>query len=112
MKSAKPLGTSQISLLPNTYIYKIEPVPKRLAIISSDDSLRSVDPGTLQIDPDGVRQNAHVGVTCLVHSTLDNCLLTAGRDGFMRSWDTRCSAKVSELGGGKGTIAGVTRFPS
>lgn len=39
----------------------------------------------------------HEGITCLDDSPLPGCLITAGRDGNVRSWDTRAGRQVSEL---------------
>ena len=98
------MGSSEISLPPKTYIYKIEPILTKLAVISSDDSLRFVDSSTLQVESNGIRQGVHAGVTSLVNKLANNTILTAGRDGLIRIWDSRHSVRISEFGGGRGDV--------
>ena len=103
MRFANLTTTSSLSLPPNTYIYQITPVTTHLlAAISSDDSLRLIDPSTLQEITTtsgggggrGVLQNVHSGVTSLqaVHDD-PNGLLTAGRDGMVCRYDLRIGMK-------------------
>ncbi|KAF2790804.1 WD40 repeat-like protein [Melanomma pulvis-pyrius CBS 109.77] len=99
--------SSNLGLPPNSYIYKILSTSPRqdpltysntdqLAVISSDDSLRFLDPTTLQVFPDGIIQHVNTGVTCLerVDDPPSNLIATAGRDGFINFWDKRSREKV------------------
>lgn len=102
MQVAALTTTSSLSLPANSYIYRIVPVGSRLAAISSDDSLRIIDPNTLQESSDGIVKDVHAGVTCL--ETIDNdhnSILTAGRDATTRCWDLRSGKKTAEFGDGK-----------
>ena len=101
MRLANLTATSTLTLPPNTYIYKITPVATHLlAAISSDDSLRLIDPSTLQEitissgGGGGVLHNVHSGVTSLQAMDNDpNGLLTAGRDGLVCRYDLRIGMK-------------------
>ncbi|KAF2705755.1 WD40 repeat-like protein [Pleomassaria siparia CBS 279.74] len=101
------LLSSNLGLPPNSYIYKILSTSPRhdpltysntdtLAVISSDDSLRFVDPATLQTLPNGAIQGVNEGVTCLerVDDPEGNLVATAGRDGLINFWDKRSRAKA------------------
>ncbi|KAL9122014.1 MAG: hypothetical protein Q9187_001428 [Circinaria calcarea] len=101
MKTATLIGSTSLSLPPNSYIYDIVAVGGQLGVISSDDSLRIFDPQTLQPTSDGIRCNVHEGVTCLERNRCDNStVLTAGRDGKIRCWDIRAAETTFELGSG------------
>lgn len=105
MKNATLIGSSSLSLPPNSYIYDIVAVGEQLGAISSDDSLRIFDSQTLQTTSDGVRYNVHEGVTCLERYRGDNStVLTAGRDGKIRCWDIRAAEMTLELGSGTSNI--------
>ena len=94
MRQANLITTSSLSLSPNTYIYKITPTTTHLAAISSDGSLRLIDPTTLREIPNGVLNKVHDGVTCLQAVDHDpNILLTAGRDAVVRQYDVRIEMK-------------------
>ena len=71
-----------------------------LASTSSDDSLRTFDPTTLQLvaSIDGI----HDGVSCLKPFDADQaCVLTAGRgDAMVRCWDLRTGKAGLQLGNG------------
>jgi WD40 repeat protein len=108
--SAKPIASSNVGLPPNSYIYKILSTAPRqdpltysktdqLAIISSDDSLRFLDPTTLGLLPDGVIKNVNEKVTCLerANDAPSNVVATAGRDGMVRFWDKRSRHKALEI---------------
>ncbi|KAF2023560.1 WD40 repeat-like protein [Setomelanomma holmii] len=110
MSQATAIANSNAGLAPNSYIYKVistgprqDPLTysklDRLAIISSDDSLRFLDPQTLNPTPDGIVKNANEKVTCLerANDTSGNVVATAGRDGFIRFWDKRTSQKALEI---------------
>jgi WD40 repeat protein len=88
----KALASSSLSLPSGSYIYSIVPLCKSdsLAVISSDDSLRVFNRESLQLDSGGVLSNIHEGVTCVKHFGGDaGPVITAGRDGFVRTWDLR-----------------------
>ncbi|KAF2125397.1 WD40 repeat-like protein [Dothidotthia symphoricarpi CBS 119687] len=110
MVSLTPAFSSNAGLAPNSYIYKILSTAARqdpltysqtdqLAIISSDDSLRFLDPTTLSILPDGLVKNVNQKVTCLerANDLPSNIVATAGRDGLVRFWDKRSKQKVLEI---------------
>jgi WD40 repeat protein len=110
MPSATPGASSNAGLPPNSYIYKIISTAPRqdpltyskldqLAIISSDDSLRFLDPETLDVLPNGIVKNVNTKVTCLerANDAPSNVVATAGRDGFIRFWDKRSRQKVLEI---------------
>lgn len=102
MRPARLTATSALSLPANSYIYKIVPVNGRLAAISSDDSLRLLDPATLQ-EIGGVLDHVHDGVTCLQAAGHDdpNGLWTAGRDAAVRRYDVRSGQRTLQLGDGQ-----------
>ena len=87
MRTAYSAGTSA-PLPPDTYVYKILAVDGKLASISSDDSLRLIDLQTVRLDSDGTLDRIHNGVTCLKTFQSLN-VLTAGRDGLLKSTDAR-----------------------
>lgn len=99
--------SSNLGLPANSYIYKILSTSPRhdpltytqtdhFAIIASDDSLRFIDPGTLNVLPDGVIKGVNESVTCLerVDDPQSNIVATAGRDGIIRFWDKRSKNKA------------------
>lgn len=100
--------TSNLGLAPETFIYKILSTsprfdaytytasPDQLAIISSDDTLRFLDPATLSLLPNGLLKNVHQSVTCLEHvdDEGNNIVATAGRDGLVKYWDKRSRSNV------------------
>jgi WD40 repeat protein len=105
-----PLLSSNAGLPPNSYIYRIISTAPRqdpltysqtdqLAIISSDDSLRFLDPATLSALPNGIVKNVNEKVTCLerANDAPSNVVATAGRDGLIRFWDKRSRQKVLEI---------------
>jgi WD40 repeat protein len=105
-----PILSSNAGLPPNSYIYRIISTAPRqdpltysqtdqLAIISSDDSLRFLDPATLSALPNGIIKNVNEKVTCLerANDAPSNVVATAGRDGLIRFWDKRSRQKVLEI---------------
>jgi WD40 repeat protein len=105
-----PILNSNAGLPPNSYIYRIISTAPRqdplnysqtdqLAIISSDDSLRFLDPATLNALPNGIVRNVNDKVTCLerANDAPSNVVATAGRDGLIRFWDKRSRQKVLEI---------------
>ena len=88
----KSLASSSLSLPSGSYIYSILPLSKSngLAVISSDDSLRIFNRESLQLNSDGVLPNVHEGVTCVKNfDGGPDLVITAGRDGYVRTWDLR-----------------------
>jgi len=107
---ATPGISSNAGLPPKSYIYKVLSTAARqdpltysktdqLAIISSDDSLRFLDPTSLSLFPDGVIKNVNEKVTCLeqANDAPSNVVATAGRDGMVRFWDKRSRQKALEI---------------
>jgi len=107
---AARISHSDLGLPPNSYIYKVISTASRqdpltyerfdlLATISSDDSLRFIDPTTLNVLPDGIIKNVNDKVTCLErgNDTPSNILATAGRDGLVKFWDKRSRKPVTTL---------------
>lgn len=99
--------SSNLNLPPNSYIYTLISTSPRqdpliytqtdtLATISSDDTLRFLNPSTLSVLPDGVIKNANESITCLerVDDPASNIVATAGRDGMIRFWDKRSRQKA------------------
>lgn len=107
MATATLQTSSSLFLPPDSYIYKLQPVNTGalIAAISSDDSLRVFDLGTLAkqstsvVGPDHALKDVHTGVTCLeaFGAQQKDCVLTAGRDGFVRGWDLRSGKRILEL---------------
>ena len=94
--------TSPLTLPTGSYIYRIVPVERHLAAISSDDSLRLVDPSYLEEISSPHFSQVHAGVTCLETLEHDNhTLCTAGRDAVVKCWDLRSGQKTSEFRDGK-----------
>jgi len=98
MLTASQTSTSHLSLPPDTYIFDIATIPgaASFAVISSDDSVRNVDATTLrEISRPGASPGVHQGVTCL-HCPHDQPgkVLTAGRDGLVKVWDSRGTGAV------------------
>lgn len=94
--------TSSLTLPTGSYIYRIVPVERHLAAISSDDSLRLVDPSYLEEISSPHFSQVHAGVTCLETLEHDNfTLCTAGRDAVVKCWDLRSGQKTSEFRDGK-----------
>ena len=102
--------SSDASLQPNSYIYRIISTAPRqdpltyspadqLAFISSDDSLRFLDTTTLSVRPDGIVKSVNDKVTCLerANDAPSNVVATAGRDGLIRFWDKRTRQRVLEI---------------
>lgn len=92
----------QISDPTNTYVYDIVPVAAGLAAISSDDSLRLLDPLALNGAPLNSIRRVNTDVTCLkaINTTAEGYALivcTAGRDGRVCLQDPRTSAKIGEV---------------
>ena len=96
-----PLASSTLDLPPGSYIYSIAQRSGVYAVISSDNSLRSFDGATLRLQPGGLVEKTHAGVTCLrAFDEEGNVWATAGRDGCVRCWDLRAGKKATEIRSG------------
>lgn len=81
-----------------TYLYHLEPVAEEVAVISSDDCLRLIDPISLHGPALKVIPKVHTEVTCLKALDGQNAIVcTAGRDGRVNIWDLRGSTRIAEL---------------
>ncbi len=90
MKSALLTAKSQLPLPKDSYVYQILPVEGHIAAISSDDSLRLLDPVTLRAAPHADFGNVHAGVTSIQAAKhTSHLLVTAGRDSKISGWDLR-----------------------
>ncbi|KAF1954115.1 WD40 repeat-like protein [Byssothecium circinans] len=100
-----PTLSSTLGLPPDSYIYRIISTAPRqdpltysqsdqLAIISSDDSLRFLDPTSLNTN--GVVKKVNDKVTCLerTNDLPSNVVATAGRDGLVHFCDKRSRQKA------------------
>lgn len=110
MASVVQTAITDLGLPPNSYIYRIISTAARqdpltysqldqLAVISSDDSLRFLNPARLDNGYTSVIKNVNEKVTCLerANDAGSNVVATAGRDGLIRFWDKRSQAKVLEI---------------
>lgn len=91
-----PVLSNNLSTPQGTYIYELVPQGStNLAAISSTDSLHIFNSSTIQLL--STISSIHVdGVTCL--KALDtNVLVTAGRDGQVKIWDTRSGKQSGKL---------------
>ena len=110
MDTAGARAISQLQLSEHSYIYRILPITSYLAAISSDDSIRLVDPARLRQTPDGVFRDAHVGITSLASPPASTFLFSAGRDAVVRAWDVRTMAQSSSFND-NGSISPSSIFP-
>ncbi|KAI9744469.1 MAG: ERAD-associated protein [Claussenomyces sp. TS43310] len=98
MYTFETIGALRIDQPPETYVYDILPLGDGVAAISSDDSLRLLDPIALHA-PLNVVENVNRDVTCF--APLDGpeglMVCTAGRDGKVCIVDPRQGAKVAEV---------------
>lgn len=117
VEQLKLSGSSGLSLPEDSYVYSIVPTSAQvsnnsyaplassgshLAVLSSDNSIRIVDPTSLQLVQ--ALQNVNQSVTCLKRMAppAEECrvLITSGRDGLVRCWDTRTNSKTMEFKAG------------
>lgn len=108
MRTAELLQTSSISLPAGSYIYSVIPVKgsNLIATISSDDSLRIVDPTALRLVSNCASGKVHEYVTCLKNLDANaGILVTAGRDAAAlssaRCWDSRTGLQSMDFTHGK-----------
>jgi SEL1 protein len=95
----------QITEPGDTYIYDIVPVAGSLATISSDDTLRFLDPQSLNGAPKHFVPKINTDVTCLKalpsNTAGGELVCTAGRDGRISIVDSRTGTKIGEVRTGK-----------
>ncbi len=102
MYQLNAIESFQISDPADTYIYDIVPVAGGLAVISSDDCLRFLDPLKLGAGPINSVRRINQDVTCLkAMDVIENegeavVVATAGRDGRVCLIDVRAGGKVGE----------------
>jgi WD40 repeat protein len=112
MKRLKEAKCSDLGLPTDSYIYSFAKVTVdqhdntcSLAVISSDESLRIFDVERLDTVENGIFHSVHSSVTGLARflsSAYSPLLLTSGRDGCVRGWDTRSGGKAVEISAPKG----------
>ncbi len=81
-----------------TYIYEIIEVADGIVSISSDNTLRLINPLSLETEPLYTLPKIHTDVTCL--RALDagsSIVCTAGRDGKVRITDLRQKSRIAEM---------------
>jgi len=83
---------------PGVYIYDIVSVADGIISISSDDTLRLIDPTSLHLQPLYTVPKVHYEITCLKVLDENNSIVcTAGRDGKVNILDLRQRLKVAEI---------------
>lgn len=97
-----PTDNFQITTPTDTYIYDIITTASGLAVLSSDDSLRILDPLALNRCTK-ILKDVGDRVTCLAALEMDNVVSVAGRNGNIQIWDLRTgdvagSVTAGELG--------------
>lgn len=112
MKYFQEAASSNLQLPKDSYVYSFAEVTMdrydsiwSLAVISSDNSLRIFDVKSLDLVSGGSFESVHSSVTALTKfasSAYFPLLLTCGRDGYVRGWDTRSGNKAVELAAPKG----------
>lgn len=85
-----------------TYIYDIIEVADGIVSISSEDSLRLIDPRSLSSEPLYTIPKLHNEITCLkALDTANSIVCTTGRDGKVRITDLRQRSRIAELSSSK-----------
>lgn len=98
MRISQLQNSSSIGLPVSSCIYTVttvHPNNQDVAVISSDDSLRIVDPSSSQLMVKTAIGKTHEGVTCL--RSVDGAVVTAGRDAKIRIWDPKTGNLSTEL---------------
>jgi len=95
--STHKVGTSQEI----TYIYDIILTGAGLATISSDDSLRLLDPSRLESAPVNSVRQVNRDVTCLRVLNEEGIVVTGGRDGRVVITDLRSGERAGEVSSGE-----------
>jgi SEL1 protein len=104
MYTIPDISAYRISNPAETYVYDIVPVGNGLAAISSDDSLRFLDPLALENGPVHSVKKVNADVTCLsafASEGGDVVVCTGGRDGRVVLLDPRNGSKVGEVRSGE-----------
>ncbi|PBP25907.1 ubiquitin-protein ligase sel1 [Diplocarpon rosae] len=98
MYTLNSASTFHIADPASTYVYDIVQVAGDIAAISSDDTLRLLDPLALNRGPVSTTK-VNKDVTCLQAVGGEDTLIvaTAGRDGKVCIWDPRSGAKIGEV---------------
>lgn len=91
-----------ISDPPGTYIYDIAPVSSGIAIISSDDKIRLLDPLALSKPALSTIERKNAQFTSLTVLDEGNSVIcTGGRDGSIRAFDLKSGKRVLEVKSGQ-----------
>lgn len=102
MYTLNVIGAFKIDHPPETYIYHIEPIGDKIAVISSDNCLRLINPVFMDGPVLNTIPKLHAEVTCLKALDAQNSIVcTAGNDGIVNILDLRGDTKVAELKFGK-----------
>ncbi|EME82985.1 uncharacterized protein MYCFIDRAFT_35989 [Pseudocercospora fijiensis CIRAD86] len=88
---AKLVGSTAVSA--TEYLFSLARADAALATITSDDQLHVIDAASLKTLKS--TNTCHTGVSCL-KSGLHSSLVTGGRDGLVRCWDSRAK-QVAQL---------------
>lgn len=100
MYSLSCISEFKITTPENTYVYNIIPCASGIAAISSDDSLRLLDPLALSGQPLNSIRRVNTDVTCLTAAD-GSVVATAGRDGRVCLVDLRTGERVGEVRSGE-----------
>lgn len=93
--------------LPDTYIYDIIPVLGGIAVISSDDAFRLLDPLTLSGQPITSLKDVNKDITCMKAFSFNGfegsaeVVCTGGRDGRLVLLDPRSGGMAGEVRSGE-----------
>lgn len=106
MYSLTDIGAFKITDPVDTYVYEIVPCASGIAAISSDDSLRLLNPLALDGYPLNSIRTVNKEVTCLkaVNEVVEgdaSVVVTAGRDGRVCLVDLRSGSRVGEVRSGE-----------
>lgn len=106
MYSLNDIGAFKITDPADTYVYEIVPCASGIAAISSDDSLRLLNPLALNGYPLNSVRKVNKEITCLkaVNTAVEgdaSVVVTAGRDGRVCLIDLRTGTKVGEVRSGE-----------
>ncbi|KAJ5037220.1 uncharacterized protein L3040_007398 [Drepanopeziza brunnea f. sp. 'multigermtubi'] len=97
MYNLNAISSFRIARPANVYVYDIVPVAGAIAAISSDDSLRLLDPLALHRGPLTEVKEVHKEVTCMQAVESSGLVATAGGDYRVCLWDPRSGEKVWEV---------------
>lgn len=101
------MASSTLGTQLDTYFFTLAETTDQHAVIASDDSLRLFD--VPRLDPKITIAKCHKGVTCVTADARKQNILTAGRDGVVKSWDFRSGTATVQLREPKGAgIASIS----